>query len=87
MAEQQVVDADAVGSLLEAEATGGIRLGIAVDQEDWEAVEGEGGGQVDGGGGFAHPAFLVDDGQDSAWGSGGLLGTFGRHRLLRRVAG
>ncbi len=56
----------------EAEASGGVGLGVAVDEEGWKAFEGEGGGEVDGGGGFADSAFLIDDGDDLGGGGAGL---------------
>ena len=53
------------GGTREAEAAGGVGLGVAVDEEGGDAFEGEGGGEIDGGGGFADATFLVDDGDDA----------------------
>jgi len=75
MAEEDVVGAEACvfsfAGAGEAEASGGVGLGVAVDEEGGKAFEGEGGGEVDGGGGFADSAFLVDDGDDLGWRWGG----------------
>jgi hypothetical protein len=71
MAEEDVVDAEAGFVSGEAEASGGVGLGVAVDEEGGEAFEGDGGGQVDGGGGFADSPFLVNDGDDLRRGRGG----------------
>jgi hypothetical protein len=48
----------------EAEAAGEVGLGVQVDEEDALLGEGEGGGEIDGGGGLADAAFLVCDGED-----------------------
>lgn len=61
--EQNVVDAGA-GGFFHAEATGGVGLGVQINQQDLLAALGEAGGQIDGGGGFADSAFLVGDGND-----------------------
>ncbi len=69
-AEEEVVDAETGFVAGEAEASGGVGLGVAVDEEGGKAFEGEGGGEVDGGGGFADSTLLVDDGDDlrGRWG-------------------
>jgi len=72
VAEEDIVDAEAGFVPREAEAPGGVGLGVAVDEEGLEAFQGDGGGEVDGGGGFADPALLVDDGDDLRRGGGGL---------------
>ncbi len=56
-----------MGSLraFQAHSAGGIALGIQIHQQDLGTCEGKVGGQVDGGGGFADPAFLAGDGDDS----------------------
>jgi hypothetical protein len=64
VAHEEVVDAEAGFVAGEAEASGGVGLGVAVYKEGRETFEGEGGGEVDGGGGFADTTFLVDDGDD-----------------------
>ena len=61
MAHQDVVDGVAVIVALHAEAGGGVGLGVAIDQEDFEAFEGQGGAEIDGGGGFAHATLLIHD--------------------------
>ena len=61
-----------------------------------EAFEGEGGGEVDGSGGFADSAFLVDDGDDlggqgfGLWlglGLGFIDGVDGDHRRKEKGIG
>ena len=80
---EEVVDVEAgIGWVLgagrgESEATGGIGLGIAVDEEGWEAFEGEGGGEIDGGGGLAYSPFLVDYSDDFAGPGGERRGSRG----------
>ena len=54
------------GLALLTDAAGEVALRIDVDEEDAPLGEGERGGEVDGGGGFADAAFLVGDGDDSA---------------------
>ena len=64
---QRVVDVAGGRALaLEADAAREIALRVGVDEEDALVGEGEGGAEVDGGGGFADAAFLVGDGEDSA---------------------
>ena len=46
---------------LEAESGGSVGLGIAVDKEGLEAFERQAGSEVDGCGGFANSALLVDN--------------------------
>jgi hypothetical protein len=53
---------------LEAETGGSVRLGIAIDKEDLEALEREAGGQIDGSGGFAHSSLLIDESDDLSHG-------------------
>ncbi len=79
MAHEEVVDVEAGLAIIiltgEAEATGGVGLGVAVDEEGGEAFEGEGCGEVDGGGGLADSSLLVDD-SDDLGGSGRWCGGF-----------
>jgi len=49
---------------LKTQAGGGIGLGVAVNQEDLEAFEGEAGGEVDRRGSFAYSALLIDDSEN-----------------------
>jgi hypothetical protein len=63
VAEENVVDAGA-GGFFDAQAAGGVGLGIEVDQENLLAALGQAGGEIDGGGGLADAAFLVGDGDD-----------------------
>ena len=59
VAQEDVVDAGPLAVFGDAEAGGGIALGVGIDDEDTEVIGGQGGGQVDGGRGFTDPAFLV----------------------------
>ena len=63
--EEGVVDRG-TGGLGESERAGGVGLRIEVEKEDGFPPLGERGGKIDGGGGLAHAAFLVGDGDD--WG-------------------
>ena len=51
-----------VGLTFEADAAGEVGLRIEVDEQDALLGHREGGGEVDGGGGFADAAFLIGDG-------------------------
>ncbi len=64
-AEQGAVGAGA-GGFVQADAAGGVGLRIDVHEEDALAEGGETGGEVDGRGGFAHPALLIGDSHDVA---------------------
>jgi hypothetical protein len=46
---------------LEAETRGAVCLGVAIDQKNFEAFKSEAGGEVNGSGGFADSALLVDN--------------------------
>ena len=61
VAHQYVVDGTSVVVAQESDTRGAVCLGIAVHQEDLKALESEAGCQVDGGGGFANSALLVDE--------------------------
>jgi hypothetical protein len=56
-AQEQIVDC---GLQLTGanERVGGVGLGVQVDQWDVLPLAGQAGGEVDGGGGLAHPAFF-----------------------------
>lgn len=60
VADQDVVDRVAIVVALKTETGGAVSLWIAVDKEDLEALKGEACREVDGGGGFANAALLVD---------------------------
>ena len=68
VAEEDVVDAEAgvfaVFCASEAETSGGVGLGVAVNEQGGEAFEGDGGREIDRGSGFTDSAFLVDDSDD-----------------------
>ena len=76
MAEEDVVNVEtglfSIAGAGETEASGGVGLGVAVDEQGREALEGDGGGKVDGCGGFADSTLLIDDGDDLGWDGGGL---------------
>jgi hypothetical protein len=60
LAHQHVINGVPVVVALETEAGGAVGLGVAVHQKDFEAFESEAGGQVDGRGGLADSALLID---------------------------
>jgi hypothetical protein len=62
--QQAVVDAAAVAVGGGPHAAGGVGLRVEVDQEGGVAAVGQAGRQVDGRGGLADAAFLIDDGDD-----------------------
>ena len=66
LAKKHVVDVLAISGAFEAEAAGGVGLWVYIDEEGGQTVKGKGGGEVNGGGGFADATFLVDDGEDAA---------------------
>ena len=63
--DQQGIGAAGSIGAADAEAGGGIALGVEVDQQYRFAGSGEGGRQVDGRGGLANAALLVGDRQDA----------------------
>ena len=63
--EQDVVDAQVEGALVDAGAHGRVALRIEVDDQGAPAELGETGGQVHGGRGLADAALLVGDAEDS----------------------
>jgi len=69
LAEQGRVQAGHVFSV-NAHAAGGIGLRIQVNDQDFLLQLGQGGGQVDGRGGFSHSPLLVGDGDDFHSGKG-----------------
>ena len=60
-----LVGVHAMGIAAKADAAGGVGLGIAIDQQSWRSQGGERCGEVDGGGGFPYPTFLIGDGDDA----------------------
>ena len=64
LSEQNGVEAFA-RHVPQAEATGGIGLGIKIDQENTAACLGRTSGEVNGGGGLADPALLINDSHDA----------------------
>ena len=64
---ERVVDGGAfLGVPLSSDAAGQVALGVDVDEQHSLSAQGEGGGEVDGGGGLADSALLVRDGDDSS---------------------
>jgi hypothetical protein len=61
LTEESVVDGAVRFGGLNADAAGGVPLGVAVDQESALFGDGETGGEVDGSCGFAYPALLIGD--------------------------
>jgi hypothetical protein len=53
---------------LKAEARAGVGLGIAIDEEDFEAFERQAGSKIDGRGGFSHTSLLIHETDDLAHG-------------------
>src|SRR5437868_1733763 len=65
---RRIVDGAVLGELaLLADAAGEVAVRVHVDDKDVVAIEGHGGGDVDGGGGFTDAAFLVGNRDDAAW--------------------
>lgn len=61
---QQGVGAELSRIVIHTQPGRGISLRVQIDKHDARAILSEGGGEIDGGRGFANPAFLVGDGQD-----------------------
>jgi hypothetical protein len=68
LADEDVIDGTPGVVALETETGGGVGLGIAIDQENLQALEGEACSQIDGRGGFAHTSLLIDESDDLAHG-------------------
>jgi hypothetical protein len=66
VAEEDVIEAGMGRVFGDAEASGGVALGVGVDDQDAEVVGREGSGQIDGGSGLSNSAFLISDGENSA---------------------
>ena len=66
VAEQDVVEAGLVRVFGDAEAAGGVALGVGIDHQDAYVIGRERSGEIDGGRGFPDAAFLVGDSEDSA---------------------
>ena len=63
--DEHVVDVGRSAVFVHAQAGGGVGLGVEIAQQHPFSLGAEGGCQVDGGGGFAHAALLVDHCDDS----------------------
>ena len=63
--QQHVVHAHLERPLVDARPHRGVALWVQIDHQHPQAQLGEAGGQVDGGGGFAHTAFLVGNAEDA----------------------
>src|SRR5215472_14059563 len=71
---QEVVGAEAIRVAREAETAGRVRLRIAVNEQGPDLSGGKGRGQVDSGGGLAHSALLIGNGDDASHGEISLEG-------------
>src|SRR5262249_21802491 len=69
VAQKDVIETGLVPLLRHTQATGTVFLGVGVDDRGSKVIGSERGGQVDGGGGFPCPAFLVSDRKYSAQGA------------------
>ena len=67
LADEDVVDGEAVIVAAEAQAAGGVGLGVAVDEEGWDAFRARAAARLMAVVVFADAAFLVDDGDDFGW--------------------
>ena len=63
-AQQDVVHTRSDGGFVCTAAGGGVALRIQINQQHTPAFVRQAGGKIDGGGGFAHAAFLVGDGEN-----------------------
>jgi hypothetical protein len=63
IAHQHRIHAAACGGF-DAESAGAVRLRVEIHQQDALPAECEGGGKIQGGGGFSHPSLLVGYGDD-----------------------
>jgi len=68
VAHQDVIDGMPVVVALETEARGSVGLGVAVHQQNLYAFESEARGEVDGSGGLADSALLIDNAEYLAHG-------------------
>ena len=65
LADENLIEGTVIAVLrVEIKAGSGIGLRVCVDDEDVLLKNGQGGSQVDGGGGFSHAAFLVGYGNN-----------------------
>ncbi len=71
IADENVVDRVPVIVPLQSESGGGVGLGIAVHEEDFEFLERQAGGEIDRRGSFADSALLIDDTENLAHGISG----------------
>ena len=60
-----MVGIDRTGGAADAETGAGVALRIEIDDQNGFMGRGHGGRQIDGGGGFAHAALLIGDGDDA----------------------
>jgi hypothetical protein len=61
-----MVEARAVRVFGDSQPCGGVALRVGVDNQDSEVIGCKRGGKINGGSGFPYPAFLINDGEDSA---------------------
>ena len=66
-AGQHLIGGELAVLAVDAQAGGGIALRVDVDHQGRLAHRGQGGAQIDGGGGLTDPAFLIGDDQDAGF--------------------
>jgi hypothetical protein len=71
IADQDLIYRVSIVVSLKAEAGGCVGLWVAVNQQDLEALDCQAGREIDGGGGFANAALLIDHAQNLAHGLSG----------------
>ena len=64
--EQHLISAAAQAAFVDAAAGGGVALRVEINHQHALFAFGQGSGQIDGGGGFAHAAFLVGYGDNGS---------------------
>lgn len=62
LADQDVIKGRVFTSLGDPKTGSGIALRVGIHQKDGNIISREGGGEVDGGGGFSDPALLIGNG-------------------------
>jgi hypothetical protein len=72
LSEQYAVGAVTI-DFFQAQPAGGICLRIEIEKQDPSTNSGDTGGKIYSRGGLPDPAFLVGDGNDFGWHSGGVI--------------
>ena len=71
-ADQDVIGRAVAAAAIDAEAGGGVALGIEIDDQHALADRGECGAEIDRGGGLADAALLIGERQDARMAGGGV---------------